>query len=321
MSITAYTGNLRRWIAWSLIIFGLAWVGWLIYRERAILIQHLINVKGEGLLALLLLGLISAMPNALIFHVLLKKQSETTITFLYAARLFFIGQLIKHLPGRIWNIAYQINETRGCISAAATIRINIDFMFLVLSFAILIPLSVLCSYISLWFALFALLCGLSVIALSLRYDWSGRVLQTLALFLPGKFANAALQMTGTTPYSWAQIIKLTCYSTLSWLFYFLAWQAFPLGWPVFADLDMLKLCANYSIAWFIGFITLLTPSGLGIREAAFLLMASGNTVASLALLAVIVRGWLLFNDVFLSLLFMLGQSLTSEEKNMPETFS
>jgi glycosyltransferase 2 family protein len=84
---------------------------------------------------------------------------------------------------------------------------------------------------------------------------------------------------------------------------------------------MLKLCAIYLFGWFIGFITLLTPSGLGIREAAFLLMASGNAVASLALLAVIVRGWLLFNDVFLSLLFMLGPLLTSEEKIMIEKIS
>lgn len=297
-----------------MIILGFTWVGWLIYRERTALFQHLINVNLEGLLALLFLGLISAVPNALIFHVLIKKQSDNAVPFLYAARLFFAGQLIRHLPGRIWNVAYQVIETKGHISTAATVRVNIDFMFITLSFAVLVPLTVLCSYISQWFSVFTLLCGLPVIALSLRYDWNRYILQLLFRYLPGKFANATRQMIGTTPYSWDQIIKLTVYSSLIWVFYFLAWQALPLGWPVFADLDMLKLCAMYTLAWFIGFISLFTPSGLGIREAAFLLLAPGESAAILALLAVIVRGWLLFTDVFLSIMFMLAPKPTIRHK-------
>jgi hypothetical protein len=295
-----------------LIILGLTWVGWLIYQERVILIQHLLNVQGKYLLTLLFLGLVSAVPNALVFHVLLKKQSETAVPFLYSTRLFFTGQLIRHLPGRIWNIAYQVTETKGHISTAATVRINIDFMLISLSFGVLVSLSVLFSYITLWLAMSALLLGFSVIVLALRHDWNRSILQLLSHYLPVKFANATLQLTNTMPYTWAQIIELISYSCLGWFVYIIAWQVLPLAWPFFAELDMLRLCAMYSLAWFFGFISLLTPSGLGIREAAFLLMASGSALTSLALLAVIVRVWLLFNDIFLSLLSMLVPSITQE---------
>jgi len=295
---------ISQWITWFLISIGLGWIFWLIFQQWDTLAKQFVNVKIESVIFILILGFISTLHNAFVFHLLLNKHIEKKISFIYAARLLFVGQMIRHVPGRFWGVVYQINETKSHIPATSMIRINIDFMFISLAFAILIPLVVLLFFIDLWLAIFTFLLAILIIIFSLRYDWNNRILRLVSVYLPKRMADHLCKMTSTTPYSWTHIIKLIIFSSSGWLFYFLAWQFFALAWPIFADTNILILCATYSIAWIIGFISLVTPSGLGVREAMFLLLSPSGHASSLALLAILVRFWLLINDILLFILFL-----------------
>ena len=90
----------------------------------------------------------------------------------------------------------------------------------------------------------------------------------------------------------------------SWAVYLVAWQSLGRAFPNSAGNDMMLLCATYSIAWVVGFVSVFTPSGMGVREAVFLFLTPADSLASLAFLAVIVRFWLLAIDILLSLLFL-----------------
>jgi uncharacterized membrane protein YbhN (UPF0104 family) len=65
----------------------------------------------------------------------------------------------------------------------------------------------------------------------------------------------------------------------------------------------MQLCAFYMVAWFVGYVSLLTPSGLGVRELVFAWLAKDFAGDAVALMAVVGRINLLFVDLFMGLAF------------------
>ncbi len=57
------------------------------------------------------------------------------------------------------------------------------------------------------------------------------------------------------------------------------------------------------LAWFVGYVSLLTPSGLGIRELVFVWLANEFPPDAVALMAVIGRISLLAIDLVMGLIF------------------
>jgi hypothetical protein len=61
---------------------------------------------------------------------------------------------------------------------------------------------------------------------------------------------------------------------------------------------LLALAASYVLAWAAGIAAIVTPGGLGVREAVFVLLSPpGVAREAVALLAVFMRAWFLFADV------------------------
>ena len=60
---------------------------------------------------------------------------------------------------------------------------------------------------------------------------------------------------------------------LSWLIYLGCWTGYSWAWPGLSPIDAVWLCAFYTLAWFAGYISLITPSGLGVRELVFIALA------------------------------------------------
>jgi uncharacterized membrane protein YbhN (UPF0104 family) len=63
------------------------------------------------------------------------------------------------------------------------------------------------------------------------------------------------------------------------------------------------MCAYYMVAWFVGYVSLLTPSGLGVRELVFAWLAKDFPPDAVALMAVVGRVSLLAVDLALGLAF------------------
>ena len=63
------------------------------------------------------------------------------------------------------------------------------------------------------------------------------------------------------------------------------------------------LCALYVIAWMAGYFSLVTPSGLGVRELVFVFLAHRFPPDAVAGLAIFGRAMLLVADILLGAIF------------------
>ncbi|MDJ0749804.1 MAG: lysylphosphatidylglycerol synthase domain-containing protein [Woeseiaceae bacterium] len=288
-----------------LICIGIAWIVWLIYRDWADVREGFRLTDPAWALATLLLGISATLHLAPVFQLIVNRSDQSSISLLSSARLLFVGHMIRHVPGRFWGVVYQVGELRSHRSTAAMVGVNIEYMAITLEFAILVPLVVLC-----WLefgptiAAPLAVAGLLATAAAIRYQVAVRVLHAATAILPRKIAEKTRGLKPERGCTWREATAIVFIMASSWAIYLLAWESLGRAFPSAAGNDMLLLCATYSIAWAVGFVSFFTPSGLGVREAVFLFLTPAESLATLAFLAVIVRFWLLLNDILLSLIFL-----------------
>lgn len=296
-----------RWLSWALVLAGVAWMAAAVLREWPAVAAQLTRQSLAWIALSLALGALAVAHEGVAYSVLLRVYAAGRVNAAAAFRLFATAQMVRHVPGRFWGVVYQVGEVRAQLPPAATVRVNLDLTALVLGYGVLVPLSVL-----LWrqaggaWGAAALASGVVALALLLRFDGISALLR-LAERLPGRAGRAAREARPPAPYAGRTILLLSGIFLLHWLLYLLAWQAIGRSFGGLAGQDMLLLCAAYSLAWVVGFVSMVTPAGLGVREAAFVILASPLfPQADLAFLAAYLRIWLLAID---GLLFVTGLAL------------
>ncbi len=296
-------------LSYFFIFAGFLWLGWLLAQDSLGLMNLLQDANWQWVAISFLLGGLSILPNGIVFHILLREQKTLahSVSLRYSMQLMFVGQMIRHLPGRFWGLAYQINQSRAQIHPLTLIKVNLDFTLIYLGFNIFVPLVILLSYQFGHFlsGLLLFLSGSAFFIFWLRLNWVYSFFQFLRRFIPYRLENRLNQyfsMEFAHQYSWlgaAQIWLIVCFS---WVIYLLAWQTFSCIFPSLVVENMFVLCATYSLAWVVGFLSMVTPAGLGIREAVFLFL-SGNMIneTNMAFLALFARVWLLALDLLIFL--------------------
>lgn len=295
-----------------LMIAGFLWLGWLLVRDSTDLLAMLRDADWNWLTVSLILGSLSIFLNTPVFYMLLREQHGLVEkpSFPYAMSLFFIGQVIRHLPGRFWGMAYQINRSRFQIYPLTLIKVNLDLMLIHLNLQVFSSLIILLSYIleNIVIGFIAFLVWSIFFISSLRLNWAYAFLRILKYFIPENISN---RLNNHIPekisnYSWSVVVRIWFVMVVSRVAYLLAWQTFP---HVFSDLAMEKmivLCATYSLAWVVGFLSMITPAGLGIREVVFISLSGDMlSVSNTAFLALFVRAWLLVIDFLMVFLVFL----------------
>lgn len=294
-----------------LIILSLSWILFILYQNGLTCLRQFTIKSGLFLGVLLFLGMFSTLHNAFIFKSIINIYIDQKIHFISAAELLFTGQMMRHMPGRFWGIFYQINQTQDYILPNVMVRINIDITFISFAVGTSIPLTIIIFYLYSHFLSIAFMfITLSIIALLLRYDYIGLILFKLKTYLPIRISKASPIKLKRNGYSWTKIFIIIILFLSSWFFYLLAWYFLEKTLSGFSTPNILLLCSTYSIAWAIGFLSMVTPSGLGIREAAFLFLSSSLASSPLlAFLAIVIRIWQLVNDVVLFIIFSLLKSI------------
>jgi hypothetical protein len=216
-------------------------------------------------------------------------------------RLHFISQLMRHLPGRFVGIAYQVVVARHLASASQWVTANATYMAIALWFAVTLPslLLTMVGRIPLlpgFVALIGLVLGPLVVLVLI--ERLGRWAQ-FSGFL-GKLAAALTVVAGSVRTE--GFGKAISWYAASWIIYGLAWATFGSSLPGVGALDGLILGALYSLAWVAGFVVIVTPSGLGVRELAFVALAHDFPPEVVAYTAVVARLGLLCSDLLLGLL-------------------
>ncbi len=300
-------GRFSTWLSWGLIAAGAIWIAVLLVRHGGEILAQMDAQRGAWLALSVLLGAVSMIPTAFIFQAFVSAHAGVEVPWLYAARLFYVGHVVRHTPGRFWGLVYQVNAARAVLSPGIVVRANVDMSFLAVAFNLVVPLTIMAWYrIGTGLALGVLLLGVGIAVVALHTDWIGWGLSWCRRWLPARIGDRLERVASPGSVAWADAARAASWLALSWLLYLVAWEVFGRVVPGLADTPMPLACAAYAVAWVVGFVSMVTPAGLGVREMVFLsLSAPLAPAASLAALAVIVRVWLLLVDLLLFLPFLL----------------
>ncbi len=296
---------IKKLISLVLILFSFMWLGYLIYSDRKEISSIFSNFTFLNMLFFvlsLILGGISIFLTIFVFHRIINKNSDKYVPLVYLIKVFFKSQIVRYLPGRFFGIGYQIGETMGNISAFSVLKSNVEFMFLSLLVNTTVSVSTLLlfkvNFISFFF--FTIFCFV-VIFLYLKLNIFYTLVKNVIKFFPLKFKFFNKDIKNFKRFSLEDIFIIFMLYTVSWVFYFLAWYFFKYVFPNYHGENFILLCSIYTISWAIGFITMITPGGLGIREWCFVNLSSFlmDGFRNLPFFSVFFRIWLIIIDLLL----------------------
>lgn len=266
-----------RWSARLQIMFGLVIFGLVLYGavQQWPRIQPVLAELRWGWMAaamLVQMGCLFVLPGPLWLWL---SADRKTFTFLDAARIFFLSQPAKYLPGGIWAFPAKglLLKQRG-------------FSNQVTAGALLYETLALCSG--------ALALGLlagDIANVNLRWiGVSGAVLGWAAMllllkpprslgWLPEKWRlGSSERLTLGTAASKALLsLAAACagWALAGVSFY---WTLLALGVPPGFDIALVSI-ASFAVSWLLGFVVFLSPGGVGVREASLVLLAGGAVAA------------------------------------------
>jgi hypothetical protein len=284
---------------------GVVWIIVIFAREFANLRTDFAIESPTWLGYTLAAGCVALLLTVPIFRAMLETHSGQDVSPAYAARLLFVAQILRHLPGRFWGVMYLVNETHDRFKAASMVRANVDFMLYSMAFNLLMAAFLLLAVtVDAKFALLAAGAGTSLLAWTLRINLVGRLAARFSRLLPARLRQFASESATAPQLGWPVAITVSSLFVAVWLCYLSVWWALPEVFPVLRDVNIWLLCASYSLAWVIGYLAMITPGGLGIREAGFFALAAPlMSLPELTYLAVFVRVWQILVESLMFLAF------------------
>lgn len=291
-----------QWMGLPVTFLALGWAIWLLWDAFPMFRDSLSQIKTGWLLFVLLGNTLSAYLIFEAFYLLFEQMRTNAYNKHELANLYFTGQLIKHLPGRVWSIAYQV-AMGDRASASEWIVINLVFTVLSIWFALWVSISVLAFTFDWKWGVFFLAFGTLIyiyISKGMIFDFLLKILDRFSISTIENITNSFKCFAGVQG---KERFKIWLLFVSGWLVYFIAWAGYGFAWDKLTPLDGVWLCAFYTIAWFFGYISLVTPSGLGIRELVFVALARDFPPDVIATIAITSRALLLVIDLIFGVIF------------------
>src|SRR5690242_10201008 len=186
-------------------------------------------------------------------------------------RIYLASEFVRYIPGNVWHVLTRIlwvgkyGVSRPAVFASMAIELITKLAAGVLVFAASLlfwgDAGLLGSFKQ----------GMLVMALG-----AGTILALLVILYPpvlNGLLNFALRLLKRNPVSlslrYRDVLRVTLAWCLSWLVAGAAFYALLLAlWPQTPPVALPICIGIYALAWDIGFVSFVTPSGLGFREAA-----------------------------------------------------
>jgi len=291
---------IARWLFGPIALVFLLGAGW---KAWPVLMPVLVSADWTVLMAAVALWaplhLVSPVPAWLLFRELGVDVPYRTLLGIHVGRL-----PTKYLPGGIWHTVSRMMDLRAHGATRAQ-------LMLLVALENLLPPSVTLTLGGLCFVLGGKLDPLSV----------GAVVAGLLGLIITAFAPRHAWLRQQRRLSLLGYLKIVTVTFGFWIVaasaFYCFWRAFPATRDV---VNGLFLCGSYLLAWCVGFVSILTPQGLGAFEfvAGFLLQGS-LTLAGAAVLAggfrvVVLAADALAFAILMSLRLVLASSL---RKNQP----
>ncbi len=293
-------------------VAGLGWVGYLLVTTMDDPKQFIPDSMAWLIVATGLVAL-SLAANIWIFYLFLHAEPGRRYPFGLVARLSVAGQLLRYLPGRFWGLAYQISAARGKIPAMQLARASVDLMFFSLFGSVIVALILIGRQWGWdWWLLVALSAGGVALLSGMFLGGANYLIRVFSCRLPHKARRVLNELAMTQP-TISQLMLIFSIFVGSWVLYLAGWNLLSLVFYSFSTVDFTTLCAFYTLASVIGIVSALTPAGLGVREAAFFVLATSSTTHEVvAFFAVFGRIWLMLIEMALLMVVMYFFSITEE---------
>ncbi|HEY6088469.1 MAG TPA: lysylphosphatidylglycerol synthase domain-containing protein [Gemmatimonadaceae bacterium] len=212
---------------------------------------------------------------------------DSHIPFRPAARIWFLSNLGKYVPGNIWSLtAMGVMAKKRGLSALAASGSSVIMQMVSLATGAGIVIVTSAKLLGQ-----PLLVGAAVTVLVAVLLSAPTFLPPLAEWVGGFIGRDIAPPSVPATSIWTAALA----STLSWLFYGLAFQLFVRGLLGTAPGEISSYIAVYTAAYILGFISPIAPAGLGVREftlAAFMTQLGLANEADAALVAIAARLWL-----------------------------
>jgi glycosyltransferase 2 family protein len=264
-----------------------------VWRSWSTLSQYHWDVSWWLFVAAFLLLIGQELTYAFIWRGILARLGSR-LDIVSSQRIYLGAEFVRYIPGNVWHVITRVlwAEQRGVPKSVGLASMVIELATKITSAALIFVLS--------------LFFWPNVGALTSRINIPHGVLVTsgallVPLLLAGLYPpllqallNLGLKRLGREPISitlhYLDLLLITSYWMLSWL---LAGAGFYLLIDSIAGISLspagLAVAIGiYAIAWDVGFLSFVTPSGLGFREAAMiLLLTASSLVPSLAIATVL----------------------------------
>jgi glycosyltransferase involved in cell wall biosynthesis/uncharacterized membrane protein YbhN (UPF0104 family) len=225
-----------------------------------------------------------------------------------AARVFFVSQLAKYIPGGIWPIVVSARTGRA---AGLAPRVSVASMTVALLMSVTVGAVFATGALFLvpavrdqywWAPVLLLLAG--VVALS------PPVLDRLIALALRLLRRDALDALRPRPFAVA-----IGWAVTSWTFLGAGLALLVAALYDVTIVEFLLAMASYALAWVSGFVAVIAPAGAGVREIV-LGLTLGTFVPTAAVLSIVVvdRVLMTFGDVAM-LIFTIGRRATSAERS------
>ncbi len=212
---------------------------------------------------------------------------DSHLPFPQAARIWFLSNLGKYVPGNIWSLtAMGVMARERGLSALAAAGSSVIMQAMSLATGTAIVMVTGAKLLGQ-----PVLVGVSVVVLVGILLSAPRFLPPLAVWIGSLIGRDIVPPTVPAASIWTAAVA----STLSWLLYGLAFQLFVHGLLGSSPGEISSYIAVYTAAYILGFISPIAPAGLGVREftlAAFMTQLGLANEADAALVAIAARLWL-----------------------------
>jgi len=191
-----------------------------------------------------------------------------------SALIFFVGQLGKYAPGGVWTVLAQaeLGATRKVTRARGAVVGVASLIVLTVTGAAVGALEILASpeaFAAYWWTLVLLVAGVLVLSPPLLNR-----LVRIALRLTSR-------QTGTITLDTRSILTSVAWCLGWWLAAGL--QAWVLARSLAPGAPPSTVVGGFALAWVIGLLVVIAPAGVGVREAALVLLLGGVLAATDAL--------------------------------------
>jgi hypothetical protein len=270
-----------RWLGWVITLIALFFVGrWLLRVDHSVW-ASLRHVRLDWLLLSLAIFQFWFILRYWAWERIIARHGYTDARHANI-KMWIMSEMYRYIPGNVWSFAGRWKgATTGGVAAKSTVHALMVEAGGLLSGAAIVTLVVL-GQPYMWLAPFVagavVLFGPAVIRLMIR------IIRHDTIIFPRQ-ENAVLL-----------------------LLYMFVWMVFGAAHvalframaPTIGSVPDMTAMSVSVISWFIGYVTIITPMGLGVREAVFsqrLAAVTSIPVATAGLLAVISRVWLVVSEI------------------------